>query len=367
MLTRLLTFVICLLFLSSIANAWLAGYGYRKQFTVQGTNLSSNQTHFPIYLKLVDSDIDDHCDDDGDRSFDIRFTQSDDTVLDVDWIDYSEAGGDATIICVFSDAGWTINANGTTTGYLYYGNAAAGDPATDTGVWDANYEVVYHMMNATDTTVADSTSHGSTGTKQAIGAPTEVAGKLNLAQSFDADHDYIVIGAGYNTDAFTIEMIISPDVTGGGKYVADSDPSNKRAVFYDFQVDFFNIFHNGAYPTGNAADTQIAATESTWQHIAYTTDGTDLYGYKNGAEVFEELGEDLDVADMTGYWIGAKSTDSNEFGGDIEEFRISSSIRSAHWFEFQWANYNEADNELTWGAEQEPPADGFVPKVIIIR
>ena len=147
MMKRLLTFAFLILFLSSFGfSAWLTGYGYRKKITIQGANLDGDQTHFPVLISVVDGDIDDHCDDDGQGSWDIMFTQSDgSTELDIDWLEYSEAGGNATIICYVSDAGWTIEADGSTELYLYYGNAAEGDPGTSEGVWDANFAAVWHL------------------------------------------------------------------------------------------------------------------------------------------------------------------------------------------------------------------------------
>lgn len=368
MLKKLLTFVICLLFLSSIADAWKAGYGYRKQFTVKGGNLDANLTHFPIILVLVDSDIDDHCDDDGDRSHDILFTQADDTTLDIDWIDYSEAGGEATIVCVFSDAGWTINSGGTTTGWLYYGNAAAGDPATDQGVYDASYEAIFYGYDNTTATVFECVdlSHGD---KTGVNTPVEATGDTYKAQDFgDNDDEWLFdTNEGYNTDAWTIQVhLYYPNSDNGIRYVTDGSTMNVRAVLAYTNTNKANI-QNGGWPTGTQAETDIAISGNTWQQVAFVTDGTDLWGYLNGVEEWHHVGTDLDCAGQTNYFFGAKNNSTSALYGKLENMKVSSTNRSAAWLKFDWHNSHEADNELTWGAEEEAPTDGFVPKVIIIR
>lgn len=317
--------------------------------TIQDGNVSGNLTDFPVYIDITaDADIGDETRADG---YDIRFTEDDgETLLKYERVYWTGGNGDDVTAHYYVKVP-SILATGGATIYCYYGDADASDGEDAANVWDANYEVVLHMDDATATTVADSTSHGSTGTKKGAGEPNEVGGKIYKAQDFDEVDDHIDIAVGYNTNGFTIEMLVNPDVGTGGDYVSDGDPSNKRAILCDFQADNFNIY-NGGYPTGTASETQMAATEGSWQHIAYTTDGTDLYGYKNGGVLVTELGTNLNTADMTGYELGNKSTGSNQFGGLIEEFRISSAIRSAAWFGFQWANWNEGDNELTWGSEE---------------
>lgn len=375
MLKRLLTILACLLFLSSIVHAWLAGYGFRKQFTVQGANLDSNQTHFPIVLILVDSDVDDECDDDGDRSFDIRFTQSDDSVLDVDWIDYSEAGGNATIICMFSDAGWTINANGTTTGYMYYGNAAAGDPATDAGVWDANFKGVWHLIEDGDGTpdeFADSSGTGNHGKGGAGEVPTQVNGEIYKAQDFDGTDDWIDAGTDPSLDIdqpTTITAVVERQASQHQTIWATNKTGDSGwgTNGYHFRVNTDNKLQILKAGVGSLGESTGTLNQDTSYHVAvtYDTDGSWVF-YINGSSSGNGLSDNTFDHDI--HSIGRKSTEEAEdFNGLIEELRIASSIRSADWIDFAYHNIYEGDNELTWGAEQAADGDGFIPKVIIIR
>ena len=57
---------------------WLAGWGFRKELTIQHANVDGNLTDFPVYVK-INADADFH--ESLATGFDIRFTQSDGTTL----------------------------------------------------------------------------------------------------------------------------------------------------------------------------------------------------------------------------------------------------------------------------------------------
>ena len=376
MLKKLLTFVICLMFLSSIANAWKAGYGYRKKITIQGANLDANVTHFPLLIYIVDGDIDDHCDDDGDRSFDILFTQSDDTTLDVNWEDYSEAGGNATIIAWVSDAGWTIQSDGTTFIYLYYGNAAAGDPGTDTGVWDANFMAVWHMADVDTSTIADSTANGNTGNKGGANDPVEDTGKIYKAQDFDqANSEYIDCGDSADWDSLaqaTLECWVYPTDLAGGteKIIAnlDSDDNDSGISLHWFGDDLFFSYVDD----NNIRQVQVAfTTTGAWTYLCGRALGT---GNKskftiNVATTEDDENQQSNIENSADNMIIGANADiiSRYFDGKVSEARLSNTARADAWVEFTYHNVFQGDNELTWAGEESAPADGFVPKVIIIR
>lgn len=387
MLKKLLTLIICLLFLSSIADAWKAGYGYRKKITIQGGNLDANQTHFPVLIYKVDADIDDHCDDDGDRSYDILFTQSDDTTLDVDWIDYSEAGGNATIIAYVSDAGWTIESDGSTEIYLYYGNAAAGDPGTDAGVWDANFKGVWHLIesgNGSDDEFNDSTSnanHGTGGGAKGSGdngkTPDQIAGKIYKGQDYTrGNDDQIVVlddatlDVGTNTDFTISQWVYFNNASGDAGIGTKRSNAGDLAGWIIFR-DTSDIW--GYVDWGAGIQTRTSAVaQTTWYHHTFTADRNgNLVQYLDGspgAPLAVAGNDDLDNA--SNFFIGYNPGDAGNYlshDGILEEFRFSTTLRSAAWIKFEEANVDEGDNELTWGAEEEAPSDGFVPKVIIIR
>ena len=45
--------------------------------------------------------------------------------------------------------------------YVYYGNGAAANQQNPAGVWDSNYEGVWHFPNGTTLSANDSTANGN--------------------------------------------------------------------------------------------------------------------------------------------------------------------------------------------------------------
>ena len=76
---------------------------------------------------------------------------------------------------------------------MYYGNALITFPtAKPTGVWDSNYKGVWHLKEATGTTVSDSTATPNNGIPQ--GSPSQVAGKMDGSLNFDsASSQYVQV------------------------------------------------------------------------------------------------------------------------------------------------------------------------------
>lgn len=377
MLKRLLALTICLLFLSSVSyGAWLPGYGYRKKITIQGTNLDANLTHFPVLISVVDADIDDHCDDDGDRSYDIMLTQSDgSTELDINWLDYSEAGGNATIIAYVSDAGWTIESDGSTEIYLYYGNAAAGDPETDAGVWDASFKGVWHMKDLTISTITDSTGVNN-GTKLDDNEPVEATGKIHKAQHFDGSDDTINCGndASLELDTTgTVECWFKSDGNQPNDWnglVVKNTTGSAGDKEYCLICDDDNANVIGQISDGGTIDDIFATydyTDGNWHYICFRWDGSNLKLRVDTTDATPETQDRNAQKDGHPVHLGEYEGVDRHVDGLIDEARISTGSRADAWLEFNYANANEADNELSWGSEEESPSDDFVPKVIIIR
>ena len=56
----------------------------------------------------------------------------------------------------------TVSASSDTVIYVYYGNGSAANQQNPTGVWDSNYEGVWHLPNGTTLSANDSTATATT-------------------------------------------------------------------------------------------------------------------------------------------------------------------------------------------------------------
>ncbi|NQU18881.1 hypothetical protein HQ550_01855 [bacterium] len=96
-----------------------------------------------------------------------------------------------------SKTGWEISSSTDTDFYMYYDNDHAdntdyiGAINTTAGgnVWDSNYKMVQHMVDATTATTSDSTSNNNDGSKIGAGEPASATGKVGLGQDFDGAND----------------------------------------------------------------------------------------------------------------------------------------------------------------------------------
>ena len=90
-----------------------------------------------------------------------------------------------------------------------------------------------------------------------------------------------------------------------------------------------------------------------------TYDSSSLYLYSNGASIGSASKGDYDVDNVSTVISGDGAWD-----GLIDEVRISSISRSADWIKFEYRNMAEADNELTWAAEEEAPETSSLSNLI---
>ena len=158
--------------------AFLTGWDFRKEITVQDTNIDGALTDFPVCVKLnADEDIGDEARADG---YDIRFTQSDgETLLKYEREAWTGGNGDDATAVFWVKS--NLASSGGATIYIYYGKADASDGEDANNVWDANYLAVWHLKESGDGTgdeFVDSSgtgNHGTGGGGNAAFTPDQIA------------------------------------------------------------------------------------------------------------------------------------------------------------------------------------------------
>jgi hypothetical protein len=304
-------------------------------------------TDFPVEVPIVaDADIGGECLASG---YDLRFTAADGvTELPYERESFAVTTGEATgIFWVKTDV-----ATAGTDIWCYYGNAAAADGQDAENVWDTNFAAVYHMNDATTSTILDSTANDNDGAKTGANEPIEATGKIAKGQDFDGGND---IGGTPNVTGLTnttIECWIKPEALGpidpvttmhiGGGWANGTRCIN---IVVDGSI-------NGNY-WGQGGPTSAAGLVATgeWSHVVSTFDGTTKRIYFAGGDVGSVVSAALDInADYMR--LGSTLSAFAYFTGLIDEVRISSIARSADWIAYEYANMNPADGGLTWGAEK---------------
>lgn len=341
--------------------AWLTGWGFRKEITVQDTNIDGALTDFPVLVKLTaDEDIGDEARADG---YDIRFTQSDGETLLKYQREYwtGGAGDDATAVFWVKS---NLAASGGATIYLYYGKADAGDGEDAANTWNANFLGVWHLSEAVNTDADNfKDSSGNSCHGQLTDADSDTiqgTGKIYKCVDFNGDADYITITVTdalrdvLTTYAATLSFWANHDVKHNDKAsISWNDPVWDDCIFYTND----NASGNGGTRvfwrdlTGNIINEAGSDLSGEWHYHTFITRASDDHqAYRDIVSVGTSAATGS-AGPFSGMQFGGFEGGQN-LDGKIEEVRVSDLDRGDAWIKFEYNNVNEADNELTWGNEE---------------
>ena len=318
---------------------------------------------------------------DGVAKLNLLFAEALDTIDYITPLQLFAYGSDGvlrqTAIYHVSKTGWILDNDVDTDFYMYYDKDAdhnttyismSGDTAAQS-VWDSNFKAVYHMADATTSTILDSTSNNNDGTKKDTDEPVGAASKVGLGQDFDGTDDYIDCGTNASLNMgsgdFTIESsfsILNNSAAmrffckgrgyGGGKRYDLSFASGVPFVEIDDDTTAKSIYEVSAFDDGD------------WHYLVGVHDGIYLRLYIDGVESNKSPLDITDYGDidstyalLIGCMLRVDTGLKTDFlKGLSDENRISSTNRSASWVK---ATYNSLwDSLLTYGAK-ETPAGGI--------
>lgn len=286
----------------------------------------------------------------------------------------------------------TVDNEADTVLYLYYdydkddNTAYVGETTSVAAksVWNSNFKSVYHMSQDPSMgsgCILDSTSHVYHATPSGSMLFNDlIDGKVGKAIDFDGTDDFIDCGSGASVDDMdvkTIEFTFRADTWGesnAGRIIQKA-ASNANG---------WNIFINGSGGYENLGFMQSwdsslgmwytspgTISLSTWYTGAIVYDRTSLSNdpiiYINGVSVSgtetttpDGLIESDAAQDML---IGARNNagPDREFGGIIDEIRISNIDRTASWIKA--SHYNTVDDLITYGNEQLYPP-GYISGIV---
>lgn len=351
---------------TATAEGWYnASWSYRVLLTVNNTEVDADLTDFPVYVDLSDLPAGFHTNVKTDGS-DIRVTTSDgQTEVPREVVFYSSATDTGEL---HFKAPTLANATNTEF-YIYYGNAAATEPATDAtygaeNVWDASYKGVYHLKDGSTLTLTDSTATQNGTNSNATPSTGKIDGGANVVGS-----QYIDLGqttAHYNP--ITVSSWIKPSATGGTQQQIISKGYDGTNTQWQLVTDpgstvSFNSFTN---PNTNGAVSASTVSNGTWYYVGGVYDTTTWRVYFNGVAD----GSSVDTAPTnTNQKIaigGVFSSGSivQNWRGDIDEVRISNVVRSPEWIATEYNNQSVPSTFYTVGSEEEQ-SGGDVPARVL--
>ena len=414
----LIVFTVAVFFFSStfvLAHAeWYDdSWEYRKKITLSlNTVISNDLTDFPVLISVTDPDL---VQTNEALGRDIVFTTSDGTTKLFHEVErFDNTTGEIVAWVNFP----TLSATSTTDIYMYYKGNTVGYNSAD--VWNDDYVVVWHL-NQTSTGTSfefkDATDNGNDGrggggadvghsmariphlTNGQIGHGQQLKGPTTTSSN-EGSGDFIYRNSlnGMPSRDFTIELWVGDivNVPSGGNVALYNDMvsvcydagstnnqySNHISLWRAENVKMkirTSFFVSTASPGHPVQDNNPAAF-TNWNHIVAVYNQKDADGtagnsqlYINGVLVKDEnrsgnlnraiqtdklrlvLGGDIDAE-------GANNCGrvNNELKGKVDEFRISSGLRTADYAAASYYNQGDPSSYLTLGAEETVPTPTYV-------
>ncbi len=248
-----------------------------------------------------------------------------------------------------------------TTIYVLYGNALIGASLENPmGVWESDYEAVWHFGNGTMLSGWDATGSGWDGT---IHGATATSGQISGAAGFSGTGQYIDIGnMGARPAQGTISMWVkapalasSPNAFTTG--ALDGSACGNAAIRLELTATGnFDVITGADNATcgQNVLDLTGPAsfTANALHYVTLTWDSS-----RNTETLYFDGGSPQTSANsnwptnFTDVQIGTGFDMSRAWNGQIDEVRISSVVRSADWVAAEYNNQSSPATFSTLGAE----------------
>ena len=335
------------------------GWQYRKQITIDHTQVPGDLTDFTTLVSTTDPDLSKSQADGGD----ILFMSGPGAAIK--WHHEIESFDQATGGLVAWVQVPALSSTQDTTFYMYYGNPTCVDQQYPEKTWDSHYLAVWHMNDATASTIKDSTINGYDATKKAANQPAQWSAKIGKGQLYnrsDTLWDYIAVN---DQDAlaisgdFTISAWIFPYTTENmrvaGKHQDLSGNYKGYSLNWDLQGPGTKM--STRVDGGGFAYQYIYADEEKPPNEWYAMTGEKRLGtnylFIDGQQQTPTGTQGL-VNSNYPFCIGAWRTDSASanFHGVIDEVRVSDMGRPPDWVQTEYNNVNTPSLFLSIGPEE---------------
>ncbi len=334
----------------------------RKTITINYTQVSgtSNLTNFPVLVSVTDPNLATVANGGNvgkpDGS-DILFTASDGaTQLAYEMESYNASTGQVIA--------WvnvpTLSPTADTVLYVYYGNPAAANQQNPAGVWDSNYEGVWHLPNGTTLGANDST--GNANNALALNGTSAGTGEIDGAASFNGTSNYIEIPNsnslnGWSEQTVSVWIKAQTGMTNNARLI-EKGANNEWTLAFNYGGASQELTLQNLGTNSPAITTSVAVADNTWHKIDATINNTSkaIAIYVDGA--LNVAGTSSGSASSTSgnLYLGQYGNGGYFYQGLMDEVRISNTLRSAAWIATEFNNESSPATFLSEGAQQNSGA-----------
>ncbi|MFX0036940.1 MAG: hypothetical protein ACFE9I_15020, partial [Candidatus Hermodarchaeota archaeon] len=310
-------------------------FSYYKVITIDHTkvNGTGDLINFPVLISIIDSDLQDKAQSDGD---DIAFANN------TAWLDHEIELYDPSYSYTYAQLiTWVriplLSTSTDTIIFMFYGNSTLGPQENPTGVWNSDYKGVWHLKEdpgpGDPGDIKDSTSNSNHGTADdSMRSYDQISGQIDGSLDFDGYDDHVIVG-NVGTGIKTIDFWMNPHSLQGYNY-SDTGYRSPTATG--------ETYNNWTNPTG--------AYTSDNNRASAPTEGLDQDWYNFGFNIPNYTIEGIEV-----------SLEGNADDDDGVRIRLSwnggidyTSYRSITW-DSSYDSYKSTGGPTTdWGREWSP-------------
>jgi hypothetical protein len=152
-------------------------------------------------------------------------------------------------------------------------------------------------------------------------------GVLGGAKEFNGSSDWVDLGDLGDPSAGTIDFWVKLDVVNsGGQYLFDGRDTGNWWFLQDYTSGACTDTEGNICFDARVEIPSSMLSSNTWYYVTITTNSTESQAFLNGQLVATGSGEDPSFESVR---IGTRYTNSSYFAGQMDEVRISNTIRSA--------------------------------------
>ncbi len=183
--------------------------------------------------------------------------------------------------------------------YVYYGNPAAANQQNAAGVWNSNYEGVWHLPNGSVLSGNDSTANGNNALS--LNGTSAAAGEIDGAASWNGSSNFIQVPGSTSLDGWTQQTVslwmkAQTGMTANARLIEKGANNEWTLAFNYVGANELTLQNLGA--NSPAITTSVAVADNTWHKIDATMDNNSkaiaIYvdGVLNVSGTFGQLGFD---------------------------------------------------------------------------
>ena len=351
---------------------WDEGYKQRMKLTFDNSASTEDLTDFPTLIRLTQANF--AYDNASTTGADIRFVDSNGTTSLAYEIESWNQAATSTIWVKVPQ----IDAASTSDYiWLYWDNSFASDAQDAEGVWDSDFQGVWHLGEDGNTTSGgynDSSPTGNDATGVSMTASSDVSGAIGKGQTLDGSTDYIdsnyTLSLG-STDRFTWSgWFKAGDMSSEGTsfVVFGSKDSSNPSDRINFQLEdntpgctytgeFFMSAQDGVAPVVRTCSDEPDTDDDTWHWgaVVFDSNANTKQMFYDGVKVVDtalESTEDDGINLNQDFFIGARNNAGSAdqyMEGEVDEIRISDIARSESWMLAQYETQQPSSTFITYG------------------